>query len=57
LAGEAEVTLDFARAGSDSFFSLFALDKIEDALLTICQHDFMIPTNNYPASSNEQMRF
>ena len=38
LAGETKMTLDFPRAGSDTFLPLFALNKIEHALLAIGQH-------------------
>jgi len=37
-AGEANMILNFTRAGSDAFLALFALNKIEYASLAIGQH-------------------
>src|ERR1041385_3366478 len=56
LTGEAEMTLDLARARRDSLFPLLALDKIENAFLTIGQHPTIIGEGDQCASSNEQMR-
>src|ERR1043166_8314256 len=56
LTGEAEMTLDLARARRDSLFPLLALDKIENVFLTIGQHPTMIGEGDQCSSSNEQMR-
>jgi hypothetical protein len=47
--------LDFARAGRNPFFSLFALDKVEHSFLSLRQHTFRIAHDSGDASSNEQM--
>src|SRR5437868_5587908 len=39
LTGEAKMALDLARARGDSFFALLALDEIEDAFLSLRQHE------------------
>src|SRR6266487_2929293 len=56
LAGEAEMTLNFAGARCDPFFPLLVLDKIENVFLTIGQHAIMMAAHDNRASSNEQMR-
>ena len=38
LAREAEMMLDFARAGRDPFFALLGLDKFQDASLSLREH-------------------
>jgi hypothetical protein len=38
LAGEPEMTLDFARAWRNAFFPLLALNKIQHALLPVGKH-------------------
>jgi hypothetical protein len=55
LTGEAEMTLDFARAGRDAFFSLLPLDKVEYAFLPLRQHMIRIARHWRDASSNEQI--
>src|SRR2546421_12058774 len=55
LAGETKMTLDFAGARSESFVTLFALDEIENALLSRGQHELSIAGSNCDASSNEQV--
>ena len=42
LTGESKMTLDFARARSESFVALLALDKIENAFLPLRQHELSI---------------
>ena len=49
------MTLDFARAGGNSFFSLLTLDKIEHSLLPLRQHTSRIAHDPGDASSNEQI--
>ena len=39
LAGEAKMSLDFARARGDSSLPLLTLNKIEDSFLALGQHD------------------
>jgi hypothetical protein len=47
--------LDFACAGRDAFLALFALDKIENALLPLGQHPCIIIRTAAKASSNEHL--
>jgi hypothetical protein len=42
LTGESKVALDLARARRDSFVALLSLDEIEDASLSISQHELSI---------------
>jgi len=56
LAGEAKMILDFARAGGDAFYALFALDKIKHTSLAIGQHlKEMMQCIGSSASSNEHL--
>jgi hypothetical protein len=55
LAGKPEMILDFACAGCDSFLSLLALDKIENAPLSLGQHPYIIIRTATKASSNEHL--
>src|SRR4030095_4171362 len=54
LTREPKMTLDFARAWRNPFFSLLALDKVEHSLLPFRQHTFRIAQDPANASSNEQ---
>src|SRR5882724_9855317 len=49
------MSLDFARARRNPFFSLLALDKVEDSLLPFRQHTFRIAHDSSNASSDEQI--
>src|SRR6266513_3082675 len=51
------MSLDFARARRNPFFSLLALDKVEDSFLSLRQHTFRIAYDTGNASSNEQDPF
>src|SRR6266480_839184 len=42
LTGETKMALDLPRARRDSFLALLALDEIEDALLSLRQHELSI---------------
>ena len=48
LAGEAEMTLNFARARCQPFLPLLVLDKIENGFLTIGQHATIIAEKRSP---------
>ena len=51
------MSLDFARARRNPFFSLLALDKVEDSFLSLRQHTLRIAYDTGNASSNEQDPF
>ena len=53
LAREMKMTLDLARARSESALALFALDKIENFSLPLRQHELSIAAMDCGASSNE----
>src|SRR5262249_37177733 len=53
LTGEPEMILDFARARRHSRLALLALDEIENASLSLCQHVAESLNSFGQASSNE----
>src|SRR5207302_4466794 len=55
LAREMKMTLDLARARSESVLALFALDEIENLFLALSQHELSIAAMNSDASSNEHL--